>query len=292
MYINDLPNCLEKSNVSMYADDTCLCCSFDSVDAINQAINADLIALKGWLEGKKLSLNVAKTEAMINGSNKKLHKIYTPDAPKPQFRIGCEDVRLLSDVKYLGVQLDQELKWTNHFTTVTKMISRGIGILRYAKQYLPPATIETMYRSLEEPYFRYCCPVWGNAGVSIIGKLQKLQNRAAKLITNSPFDASPFPVIRALGWSTVREIIDLESARIVYKSLNGDAQSYMSDMFTKVNVSTTRSLRNSDYDLRVPFLRTTKGQRCFSYQGAKLWNGLSKKNKHTSALKNFMKAIK
>ena len=149
-----------------------------------------------------------------------------------------------------------------------------------------------MYRSLVEPYFRYCCPVWGNAGVSIIGKLQKLQNRAVKLITNSPFDASPLPVIRALGWSTVREIIDLESARIVYKSLNGDAPSYMSDIFTKVNVSTTRSLRNSDYDLRVPFLRTTTGQRCFSYQDAKVWNGLSEKTKNTSTLKNFMKAIK
>ena len=62
MYINDLPNCLEKSNVSMHADDTCLYYySFDSVDAMNQAINADLIALKGWREGNKLSLNVAKT---------------------------------------------------------------------------------------------------------------------------------------------------------------------------------------------------------------------------------------
>ena len=140
--------------------------------------------------------------------------------------------------------------------------------------------------------------------------MQKLQNRAAKLITSSPFDASLLPVIRALGWSTVREIVDLESARIVYKSLNGDEPSYMSDMFTKVNetngdepsymsdmftkvnVSTTRSLRNSDCDLRVPFLRTTTGQRCFSYQGAKLWNGLSKNTKNTSTLKNFMKAIK
>ena len=63
---------------------------------MNQAINADLIALKGWLEGNKLSLNVAKTEAMIIGSNKKLRTIDTLDAPKPQFRIGSEDVRLAS----------------------------------------------------------------------------------------------------------------------------------------------------------------------------------------------------
>ena len=124
VYINDLPNCLENSSVSMYADDTWLYYSFDSVDAMNQAIYADLIALKGWLEGNKLSLNVAKTEAMVIGSNKKLHKIETPDAPKPQFRIGCEDVKVVSDVKYLVVQVNQELKWTNHLTTVTKKISR------------------------------------------------------------------------------------------------------------------------------------------------------------------------
>ena len=29
-----------------------------------------------------------------------------------------------------------------------------------------------------------------------------------------------------------------------------------------------------------------------SYQGAKLWNGFSKKTKNTSTLKDFMKAIK
>ena len=106
--------------------------------------------------------------------------------------------------------------------------------------------------------------------------LEKSKNskRAAKLITNSPLDASPLPVIHTFGWSTVREVIDLESARIVYKSLNCDAPSYMSGMFTKVNVSTTRYLRNSDYDVRVLFLRTTTALRCFSYQFAKLWNAL------------------
>ena len=98
---------------------------------------------------------------MIIGSNKKLRKIDTPDAPKPQFRIGSEDVKLVSDVKYLGVQVDQELKWTKHLTTVTKKIAKGIGMLRCAKQYLPPTTIETMYKSLVEPYFRSWCPVWG-----------------------------------------------------------------------------------------------------------------------------------
>ena len=68
-------------------------------------------------------------------------------------------------------------------------------------------------------------------------------------MNNSPFDASPLPVIGALGWSSVREIIDLESIRIVYKSLNGDAPSYMSDMFTKVLKST--SLQHGLSEIRI-----------------------------------------
>ena len=55
--------------------------------------------------------------------------------------------------------------------------------------------------------------------MTVIEKLQKLQNRAAKLVTNSPFDATALPVIRALQWPTVRELIDFESQKMVFRSL-------------------------------------------------------------------------
>ena len=49
--------------------------------------------------------------------------------------------------------------------------------------------------------------------MTVIEKLQKLQNRAAKLVTNSSFDATTLPVIRTLRWPTVRELIDFESQK-------------------------------------------------------------------------------
>ena len=73
--------------------------------------------------------------------------------------------------------------------------------------------------------------------MTVIKKLQKLQNRAAKLVTNSAFDAPALPVIRALQWPTVREFIDFESQKMVFRSLKGDAPSYMNDMFTRVNTN-------------------------------------------------------
>ena len=55
--------------------------------------------------------------------------------------------------------------------------------------------------------------------MTVIENLHKLQNRAAKHVTNNPFDATALPVIRALQWLTVRELIDFESQKMVL-SLN------------------------------------------------------------------------
>ena len=45
---------------------------------------------------------------------------------------------------------------------------------------------------------RYCCPVWGSCGSTAINELQKLQNRAARIVTNSRYDASAKPIIKKL----------------------------------------------------------------------------------------------
>ena len=54
VYINDLPKCLEKSNVLMYTDDICLYYSFDSVDAMNHAINNQFKSCEGLARRKKI----------------------------------------------------------------------------------------------------------------------------------------------------------------------------------------------------------------------------------------------
>ena len=57
-------------------------------------------------------------------------------------------------------------------------------MLKYSKKYLSLETVQKMYLGIVEPHIRYCCSVWGCAGDTIIQKLQKLQNRAARIVTN------------------------------------------------------------------------------------------------------------
>ena len=68
-------------------------------------------------------------------------------------------------------------------------------MLKYSKKFLSLETVQKMYLGIVEPHIRYCCSVWGCSGDTILQKLQKIQNRAARIVTNSPFDKASLPLI-------------------------------------------------------------------------------------------------
>ena len=127
-----------------------------------------------------------------------------------------------------------------------------------------------MYRGIVEPQLSYCCSVWGCCSESKINALQKIQNRAARIVTNSSYDASAASLIQNLGWPTISNLIRKETATLTYKSLNSLAPVYMRNLFTKYSDDRGRSLRSTETDLRLPLLKTANGQKAFSYRGAEL----------------------
>ena len=135
--------------------------------------------------------------------------------------------------------------------------------------------------------------------MTAIAKLPRLQNRAAKTCCKGPLGATTLPLVQVLNWPTVKELIDSEEQKMVFRSLNWD-------MLTRVNNSTVRSLRNDEinlsqvFDLRLPFINIGRGgegggQKCFAYRGAKLWNSLRTEVRSSSTIrffKNKMQALK
>ncbi|CAB3978356.1 Hypothetical predicted protein [Paramuricea clavata] len=75
LYINDLPNCLQTTKASMFADDTNLPCKEQSSADIECKLNRDLDNIQKWLISNKLTLNLTKTKYMLIGSQQRLDKI-------------------------------------------------------------------------------------------------------------------------------------------------------------------------------------------------------------------------
>ena len=106
--------------------------------------------------------------------------------------------------------------------------------------------------------------------------MQKIQNKVARIVTSSPYDASAAPIVQNLGWPTVSDLVRKETARLAYKSLNSLATNYLRKLFAKCSDEREWFLRSSETDLKIPLLKTTSGQRVFSYRGGKLWNSLER----------------
>ena len=95
----------------MYADDTAISHSSRCLSKLQDDLNQDLVNLQNWLHGNKLSLNVVKTQSLIIGSRPNIQKSKKETEAKPSFEIGDQKINMITDTKYLGLQIDDKLQW-------------------------------------------------------------------------------------------------------------------------------------------------------------------------------------
>ena len=161
--------------------------------------------------------------------------------------------------------MDRNLNWKGHIKAVSSKISRASGFLKHAKSFLTQDTLKTLYTGIVEPHFRYCCSVWGNCGASERNHLQKLQNRAVRILKNSSYDTDARALLKDLGLKKIQDLIDNETKIMVFKALNGLAPENLFDLLIRNYNCHLQPLRNTSTDLELPKKETNNGQRCFSY---------------------------
>ena len=125
----------------MYADDTTLFFRSKNIEDLNEAINNDLRDLDSWLSGNKLSLNVAKTQGMLICTKNK-HKSLEGTGESICLKIRDNDLALVENTKYLGVQVDNSLDWKEHIKRVSTKVSRAVGLFKVCKKISPPEFLE------------------------------------------------------------------------------------------------------------------------------------------------------
>ena len=172
--------------------------------------------------------------------------------------------------KSLGVTIDDRLDWSGHIEKVTKKVASGIGAIKRIRHLVPQATLQLIYQALIQPHFDYCNIVWGNCGITLRNKVQKLQNRAARVLTYSSYDVDAGHLFKLLGWKNLACQQQIQRATMVYRSLHGLAPNYLSSKFERREVA--YNLRDSENKLNVPLPRTNYYKNSFSYSGAILWN--------------------
>ena len=288
IFINDLPDCLMCTACNIYADDTEIHCCDNTVDEVEEFLQRDVDNLGKWFYDNRLVLNGAKSYSMLTSCNRD--------------RV-CEPLNLIVDgirieqvncTKYLGSHPDSMLTWSTHINQLCKKIAPKIGLLRRLRHIVPLECLKKIYLSTVQSHIDYLITVWGYTSNVYVKMVQRLQNRAARIITaNYDRDVRGIDIVKELGWMNVSQRRDYFTAVLVYKSLHGIAPDHLSDLFTYVRDINRYSTRStSTNELFVPRVKKSIFMRSLQYNGAKLWNSLPQSLRSAGTLGIFKHGCK
>jgi hypothetical protein len=147
---------------------------------------------------------------MLIGSHQRMNIFHAT----PSLAINNVPVRQVSHAKSLGTHINEKLSWNVHIEKLCKKVARGIGALKRIRPFVSPSTMQLIYNCLVQPYFDYCSVIRDNCGSTRADKLQKLQNRAARVLTLSSYDTNADYLFEILGWK------NLASQRKIAKAIS------------------------------------------------------------------------
>ena len=146
IYMNDICNASELLFSILYADDTSVQISGNDITYLVSSMNAELELLSRWFKANKLSLNAQKTFYLVfHWARIKDHEL--------SIQIDGSTLNRSRNIKYLGVIIDHKLNWCEHIAHVKNKVSKGIGILYKARQFLDKKSLHNLYYSYIYPYF-------------------------------------------------------------------------------------------------------------------------------------------
>ena len=166
IYVNDLPSCQLASEIILYADDTVI--YYSSTDMLN----SDLATISNWFSSNLLTLNICKCNFVIFGNSRRLKLVNDVS-----LKVNSTAIDRSDSFKYLGVVIH----------SISTKINQRIGMIKRIRHLLPLHAKLTLYNCLIIPLFDYGDTVWGDKNNdTLMGQLQVLQNKAAKVLLNLP----------------------------------------------------------------------------------------------------------
>ena len=284
IYTNDLPNSLNSSTCILFADDTTIIYSSHNLDILFKNVSHDLSSLSEWFKANKLSLNVSKTNyILIKNSNNTLlnHSL----------KIGDEKIQQVNTAKFLGIMIDDKLNWNVHIKHCKNKLSSGLYALNSSKHILSHEHLKSLYYTLIHSHLTYGLLLWGSTYKTFLHKLEVLQNKAIRSITNSKYNESTEPVYKQLGILPLPKLYQLEAAKFMFLNYKRDLPLPLLSIFTP-NIDIHQHGTRHRNDPHISVRRTHLLSQCFIHNAPNIWYNIPPPIKDTKTVGSFCSKMK
>ena len=177
IYVNDIGNAVPNEIINLFADDTNLFVFRESFSIVNQKANECLNELYMWFIANKLSLNLTKTCYMV---------FKTKCDDNVELFCGQRVIQKVDKCHYLGVVIDNELKWTLHIEQLYCKLIKFTRIFYKLRTKLPERILKQLYFAFVHSRIMFGIKLYASTCSIYIDKLIKLNNKLIRILQNRP----------------------------------------------------------------------------------------------------------
>ena len=224
-----------------------------------------------------------------------------PKTKNINLAIYIDNIRITQEtsIKLLGVEVDANLTWNTHISTLAKKISSKIGLVKRLQQFLPSNTVLSLYPPIIQSHIDYGLTLWGNSSLKNLKVIQRLQNRAARVFSkNYDYNVSGESLVKRLGWMSVSERYKYLSCCLIFKCLfdsniyNSSDDTFITNYKFTHETHQYKTRNNLHKCLAIPMPRTEYYKRSLSYNGVILWNEIPSSIRNSGTLQTFKLKLK
>ena len=243
IYINDLPACVEQGQIVLFADDANLLISHKSCENIEILAYVELCRIQQWFQQNGLVLNTKKTNYVLFRNKNK------PDID-PVIQFGDEVLERLDSAMFLGVDMDENLNWSQQTDKLCRKLSSSIFLLRNMRAICDDdAMLISLYHALIVSSIRYGIIHWGGGPAYNMNRVLVLQKYAIRIISKLRRRDSCRQMFKDLKLLTVPCLYIFDAVTFIVKNKIGR---------TAQEVSCRNTRQSNDYFIEPCRLNSTR----------------------------------
>ena len=161
-------------------------------------------------------------------------------------------------IDYLGMKIADNISWNAQTDSLCKKLVFIASRLSRLRKVIPSYMLANIYFSIIQPKIDYAITLWGYTCQQNLYKIQRLQNRAAKIVSGN-YDyviTRGIELVKSLQWMNVHQRRDYFMSILMFKCIHGLAPDYLCNEITmqnEISERTTRSLSSLNIKVHVPY---------------------------------------
>ena len=282
LYINDLP-LASKLFALLFADDTTLLASADSVVSLVEFVNLEFKKICDFFRTNKLMLHPDKTKILFfsnTSSGEGVHvlcnnnndDLLNPDLIKQLSPVTSNDD--IPAVKFLGVYFDANLSFKYHVSCIKTKLSKALYILRMVKNTLPLKSLKLIYYSIFHCHLIYAIQIWSCCTQKLLNDLFKLQKSAIRIICNVKYNYHTEPLFKREEILPLPDLVSFFKVQFMHRF----SQKFLPASFNQVwirneirNIGENEIQLRNNNRLQLPPSRIAMTDRLPTFNFARTW---------------------